>query len=110
MANFTYTTEVVHVASSSWLSLETTTYRVTPRFHNTEQGTVMHDLLNMRTGLVEKFKTHRHPEHDRIGLTIDHPDLIKGNRTFTKQLMIDPEEDIPVEKIYEIFDLAMKLY
>ncbi len=44
------------------------------------------------------------------GVKIDHPDLIQGNRTFVKLLMIDPNKDIPVDKIHEVFDLAMGLY
>ncbi len=44
------------------------------------------------------------------GIKIEHPDLIQGNRTFVKLLMIDPEKDIPIEKIHSIFDMAMKLY
>ena len=44
------------------------------------------------------------------GVKIEHPDLIQGNRTFVKLLMINPKEDIPIEKIYNIFDMAMKLY
>ena len=44
------------------------------------------------------------------GVDIDHPDLIQGNRTWVKLLMIDPEQDIPKEKIHHIFDLAMALY
>jgi len=44
------------------------------------------------------------------GVHIEHPDLIQGNRTFTKLLMINPNEDIPVYKIHVIFDMAMQLY
>jgi hypothetical protein len=44
------------------------------------------------------------------GVQIDHPDLIQGNRTFVKLFMVNPKEDIPVKKIYQIFDLAMDLY
>lgn len=44
------------------------------------------------------------------GVKIEHPDLIQGKRTFTKLLMIDPNKDIPIEKIHSIFDMAMKLY
>ncbi len=44
------------------------------------------------------------------GVIIEHPNLIQGNRTFTKLLMIDPNEDIPIDTIHHIFDLAMKLY
>ncbi|NAS29569.1 DUF1801 domain-containing protein [Flavobacteriaceae bacterium R38] len=44
------------------------------------------------------------------GVKIEHPDLIQGNRTFVKLLMIDPNKDIPLEKIHTIFDMAMKLY
>lgn len=44
------------------------------------------------------------------GRYIEHPELIQGNRTFVKLLMVDPQKDIPVETIYTIFDMAMKLY
>jgi len=44
------------------------------------------------------------------GVKIKHPDLILGKRTFTKLLMINPNEDIPIEKIHHIFDMAMELY
>jgi hypothetical protein len=44
------------------------------------------------------------------GIKINHPDLIKGKRTFTSLLLIDPNKDISVEKIYSIFDMVMKLY
>jgi len=44
------------------------------------------------------------------GIKIKHPDLIQGKRTFTKLLMIDPNKDIPIEKIYSIFNMAMDLY
>jgi hypothetical protein len=44
------------------------------------------------------------------GVQIEHPDLIQGNRTFVSLLMINPEEDIEIEKIHHIFDLAMGLY
>lgn len=44
------------------------------------------------------------------GTKIEHPDLIQGNRTFVKLLMINPEEDIEIEKIHSIFDMAMELY
>lgn len=44
------------------------------------------------------------------GVKIEHPDLIQGDRTFVKLLMIDPNKDIPLETIHVIFDMAMKLY
>lgn len=44
------------------------------------------------------------------GVKIDHPDLIQGNRTFVKLLMIDPNKDIPVSTIHEVFNRAMELY
>jgi len=43
------------------------------------------------------------------GIEINHPDLIQGNRVFVKLLFINPEKDIPIKNIYEIFDMAMKL-
>lgn len=44
------------------------------------------------------------------GIDIDHPALIQGKRTWSKLLMIDPSEDIPVDTIHEVFDMAMELY
>jgi len=44
------------------------------------------------------------------GVQIEHPDLVQGNRTFVKLLYINPEEDIPIDTIQEIFDRAMELY
>ena len=44
------------------------------------------------------------------GVKIQHPDLIRGKRTFTKLFMVDPNKDIPIEKIHAIFDMAMELY
>ena len=43
-------------------------------------------------------------------MKIEHPDLIQGNRTFVKLLMIDPNKDIPLEKIHAVFAMTMKLY
>lgn len=44
------------------------------------------------------------------GVKINHPQLIQGNRTFTKLLMVDPDKDIEINTIREIFDKAMTLY
>ena len=44
------------------------------------------------------------------GVEIEHQDLIHGKRTFTSLLMVDPNKDIPVEKIHSIFDMVMELY
>ncbi|MGB0887189.1 MAG: DUF1801 domain-containing protein [Vicingaceae bacterium] len=44
------------------------------------------------------------------GVKINHPDLIQGKRTFVKLLPIDPTKDIPIEKVYTIFNMVMKLY
>ncbi len=43
------------------------------------------------------------------GDKINHPMLEKGNRNRMKVLVINPDEDIPVRHIYEIFDMAAKL-
>jgi len=44
------------------------------------------------------------------GVHLNHPQLILGNRKVFKLLLIDPEEDFPLEVIHEIFDEAIKLY
>lgn len=43
------------------------------------------------------------------GHLIDHPNLTKGNRKKMKVFMIDPELDIPVEDIYEIFEKIINI-
>ena len=44
------------------------------------------------------------------GRNIHHPALVQGDRARMKILMIDPGEDIPVETISVIFNLALNLY
>jgi hypothetical protein len=44
------------------------------------------------------------------GIFIEHPMLDQGNRKKMKVIPIDPNADIPVEVIYEIFDEAVALY
>jgi len=44
------------------------------------------------------------------GREVSHPKLIQGNRTSVKILMIDAQNDINVNEIYTIFDLAMIYY
>ncbi len=53
-------------------------------------------------------------KHPYIGICdgnkIDHPDLFQGNRKRMKSYSVNPNEDIDVDTIYHIFDLAVKLY
>lgn len=44
------------------------------------------------------------------GNLINHPDLEIGDRKKMKTLPINPNEDIPIEKVIEVFDLAVKHY
>ena len=44
------------------------------------------------------------------GNKIEHPALFQGDRKRFKLLFIDPEEDIPIQLIREIFDLAREFY
>ena len=44
------------------------------------------------------------------GVRINHPALFQGKRTQFKLLYIDPNTDIPLETIHEIFDLLILLY
>lgn len=44
------------------------------------------------------------------GAKFDHPALYQGNRKMFKLLYIDPNKDIPIETIHEIFDLALAHY
>jgi len=41
---------------------------------------------------------------------IDHPDLIIEKRVKMKIMLIDPNEDLPVEKIHEVLSLALANY
>lgn len=44
------------------------------------------------------------------GMNINHPSLKQGDRKRMKIFEINPNEDIPVNTIYEIFNLASKFY
>lgn len=44
------------------------------------------------------------------GIMIEHPSLIKGDRKRMKVFYVDPNNDIAVDLIYEIFDLAIETY
>ena len=44
------------------------------------------------------------------GRKIDHPLLIKGDRSRMKVLFIDPSKDLPIEVIQEVFSAAILLY
>jgi len=45
-----------------------------------------------------------------VGSRLDHPDLLLESRNKMKILLIDPAQDIPVQKINEIFKAALKYY
>ena len=44
------------------------------------------------------------------GVKIEHPALFQGDRKQFKLLYVDPSKDIPIDSMYEVFDLAVKLY
>lgn len=44
------------------------------------------------------------------GYLIEHPALVKGNRSRIKILPIPPLEDISKDLVYEVFDLSSKKY
>ena len=44
------------------------------------------------------------------GRNIEHPALVQGTRARMKILLVNPEEDLPVETIDSIFQMAIKLY
>lgn len=45
-----------------------------------------------------------------VGSRLDHPDLLLESRNRMKILLIDPMQDIPVEKVNEIFEAALTYY
>ncbi len=53
-------------------------------------------------------------KHPYIGIVkgglIDHPALVQGDRKVMKVLPIDPNEDIPIEMIVEILEMAKSFY
>lgn len=55
--------------------------------------------------------THKKQNTPYIGVVnghkLDHPALIQGNRTQIKILFIDPANDLPIEEITEVLQLAM---
>lgn len=44
------------------------------------------------------------------GRRIEHPALVGANRTESKILLMHPAEDIPMETITEIFEIALSFY
>lgn len=44
------------------------------------------------------------------GIDIDHPKLELGNRNKMKTMTIDPNQDLPLSLLDEIFQMAIKLY
>lgn len=44
------------------------------------------------------------------GNIMEHHSLDKGERKKMKVMHFNPEEDLPVETMYELFDMAIKLY
>jgi len=44
------------------------------------------------------------------GIDIEHPKLDLGNRNKMKIMTLDPNADLPVETLAEIFEMAVKLY
>ena len=44
------------------------------------------------------------------GLEVDHPLLELGNRKKMKTFHIEPDQDLPIETMTEIFDMAIPLY
>ncbi|MBN4077547.1 DUF1801 domain-containing protein [bacterium AH-315-C20] len=44
------------------------------------------------------------------GSKIDHPILYAGDRNTIKVIPIDPESDIPVKQMYEVFELAKTFF
>ena len=55
-------------------------------------------------------KTHKPYIGIYRGLEVDHPKLDLGNRNKMKTMTIEPEEDLPIAIINEIFKKAIKLY
>ncbi|SOE19692.1 protein of unknown function (DU1801) [Spirosomataceae bacterium TFI 002] len=43
------------------------------------------------------------------GILMDHPMLEQGNRKRMKVLSIDPNEDLPIETLYELLEIAIRL-
>ena len=44
------------------------------------------------------------------GNQIEYPGLEQGDRSKMKRLLLDPGKDIPVEAIYDLFNLLRPLY
>ncbi|MEO1052316.1 MAG: DUF1801 domain-containing protein [Bacteroidota bacterium] len=44
------------------------------------------------------------------GRNIDHPALVQGDRARMKILPIDPNEDLPLDTIEDVFELAKELF
>ncbi len=88
-------------------------------------------ILNYKQGITEAWRygmpfynfqrkrfcylwVHKKLERPYIGIVdgnkIEHPDLLKENRSRMKILLIDPQNDIPIGKINTILNEVLSLY
>ncbi|MCB0696898.1 MAG: DUF1801 domain-containing protein, partial [Chitinophagaceae bacterium] len=60
------------------------------------------------------IRVHKKYKEPYIGVVeggkIEHPNLLKEDRARMKIFLIDPSEDIPVDTIKEVLEIAMTFY
>ena len=73
---FNYELEKLDSKYSARLRANTDVFLVKLRFIGTSTDTIVSELLTALDGLTAELKSDLDPENDRVGLSLEHPDLI----------------------------------
>ena len=73
---FNYELEKLDSKYSARLRVDTDIFLVKLRFIGSSTGTIFNELLTALDELTAELKSNLDPENDRVGLSLEHPDLI----------------------------------
>ena len=73
---FNYELEKLDSKYSTRLRVNTDVFLVKLRFNGTSTDTIFSELLTALDELTAELKSDLDPENDRVGLSLEHPDLI----------------------------------
>ena len=73
---FNYELEKLDSKYSARLRVDTDIFLVKLRFNGSSTGTIFNELLTALDELTAELKSNLDPENDRVGLSLEHPDLI----------------------------------
>ena len=73
---FNYELEKLDSKYSTRLRVNTDVFLVKLRFNGSSTDTIFNELLTALDELTAELKSNLDPENDRVGLSLEHPDLI----------------------------------